>query len=172
MYVTVKSRLKAWVAINELLHFLSISCQYYDQLVAVVFHAFEQGCDGLVAVVVATALHESISFIYKEDATEGLVDELVGLGGGLTDVFSYEARAVRFNQVPLVKYPEGLVNFCEDSRHGGFSCTCIASEDTVVAKRCVLHASIFALLGDFGEFGNFPYFLLDVFHADEFIKFL
>mmetsp|Transcript_18673 Transcript_18673/g.43732 ORF Transcript_18673/g.43732 Transcript_18673/m.43732 type:complete len:420 (-) Transcript_18673:152-1411(-) len=85
-----------------------------DEVVLVVLHDVEEDLDGLLPVVaVVGRVVEVVRLVDEEDASHGLLDHLLGLGGGVPDVLSHEVVAGGQDDVS----PAGVAHLGQDLPH-------------------------------------------------------
>ena len=97
-----------------------------------VLHALEQGLDGLLAEVVGGVLvGQGVGLVDEEHTTQGLLDDLVSLDGGLAYKSGHQSGPVHLHQLALGQYPDGVVDLGQQTGHRGFASARIAHKDQV-----------------------------------------
>ncbi len=119
---------------QQAFHRPGIACQNDNQAFAVVFHAFEQGLNGFVAVGVASFVADkAVGFVDEQHAVEGLVDLAVRFGRGLPRILGDQPRAIGFNQMASGENAHAREDATDEPRHGGFARSRVALKHHVQA---------------------------------------
>ena len=87
-------RLQSGIAVDEGFHVRRVAGGDHDQAIAMVFHALDQGVDGLAAEVILAAGDKGVGFIHEEHSIQGLAHQIVGFLGGVADVLADQAEAI------------------------------------------------------------------------------
>lgn len=116
VYVFVEAGAQAGVGVDEAGHELGVAGDDDDEVVAVVFHGFEEGVDGFAAVVVAAGgVGEGVGFVDEEDAAYGFIDDFLDFEGGLADVAGDQAGAVDFHEGAFGEDAHGVVDLGQEA---------------------------------------------------------
>ena len=128
---TVEAGLQTGVGVDELVHQVGVARHDDHQIVPVILHGLQQGVDGLLPEVVFTAAVEGIGLIHEQHAAHGLLDDLLGLEGGLPHIASHQTAAVHLHQLPLGENAQASVDAGHHPGHHGLAGAGIAGEHHV-----------------------------------------
>ena len=172
--VTVEARLQTRVRIDEALHLVLIACDDHNQTVTIVLHTFQDGRDGFLTIVIATAIlgHQRISLIDEEDTVEGFHNNRIGLGTRLSDILAYQSGTVGLHGMTFLQHTEILIDTSDDTGHGGLTSTRRSVEHQVIRHLRRLQSLCLTLLLQFHEVGQRAHFLLHGTETDQLVKFL
>ena len=166
-----KTRTKTWVGIDETLHLVLVTCHDDHQVVAIVLHALEQRSDSLSPIIVTLVFGQGVSLVDKEHTTQCRINQRIGLGSRLPNVFADKARTVSLDQMSRLEYTEVLIDASQDARHCRFTCTWAAAEDAMISDGRVLQPLCLALLLHLDDIGQGTHFGLHVLETDQRIEF-
>ncbi len=107
-------RRHARIAREELLHPVFVAGHDHDQVVALVLHDLQEDLDGLLPVVLLVlGAVEVVRLVDEQHAAHRLLEDLLGLGRGVTDVLAHQVVAGHRHDVALAHVAEPV----EDPRH-------------------------------------------------------
>ena len=123
------------------------------QIVAMVFHAFDERLDCFAAEVAGARTHrrESICLVDKQHPAECLTHGPTGFGGGVTDVLAYESGSVDLDQMADLEQTHSPIQLGEESSDGCFTGSRISQEHQMVSQRDVVEPLCLTFLLDFEE---------------------
>ena len=114
---------------DELLHQLGVARHDDHQVLPVVLHVFQQDLDGLPAEVVPVVLiHQGIGLVDEQHAADGLLDDLLGLQGGLPHKAGHQAGAVHLHQLALGQHADGVIQLGQKAGHRSLACPRVAQK--------------------------------------------
>ena len=113
---------------DELVHQVGVARHDDHQIVPVILHGLQQGVDGFLPEVVFTAAVEGVGLVHEQHAAHGLLDDLLGLEGGLPHIACHQAAAVHLHQLTLGQDAQAPVDAGHHPRHHGLAGTGIAGE--------------------------------------------
>mmetsp|Transcript_28795 Transcript_28795/g.64356 ORF Transcript_28795/g.64356 Transcript_28795/m.64356 type:complete len:402 (+) Transcript_28795:138-1343(+) len=146
---------------EELVHPILVARQHHDEVLLLVLHHVEQNLDGLLAVVAVVArVVEVVRLVDEQHAAHGLLDHLLGLGGGVADVLADEVVAGGHNHVPLTAVAHALQDLAHAHRHRGLASAGSAGEAHVEGGDCGLEAELAAHLVENEQGSDFAHALL------------
>ena len=101
-----------------------------------VLHVFQQDLDDLPAEVVPVVLiYKGVGLVDEQHAADGLLDDLLGLQGGLPHKAGHQAGAVHLHQLALGQHADGVVEPGQQAGHCGLACPRVAQEYQVQGHR-------------------------------------
>lgn len=86
---------------DEPIHQIGVARHDDHQVVPVILHGLEDGVDGLLTEVVLALTVEGIGLVDEQHAADRLLDDLLGLDGGLAHISGYQTAAVYLYQLAL-----------------------------------------------------------------------
>ena len=128
-----KAALQSRVRINEIVHLIRIARHDTNELAAVVLQALQQCIYCLGAKGITITRLEGIGFINKENATQCLINKLIGLDCRLTRIASHQFRAISLYQLTTGDNTQGLEDIGHDTGYSRLTCTWITRKHIMFA---------------------------------------
>mmetsp|Transcript_3532 Transcript_3532/g.8857 ORF Transcript_3532/g.8857 Transcript_3532/m.8857 type:complete len:438 (-) Transcript_3532:45-1358(-) len=155
---------------EELVHPVLVAGERDDEVVALVLHHVEQDLDRLLSVVLVVGrVVQVVGLVDEEDATEGLLDHLLGLGRSVPNVLPDQVIASGDNHTTVAAVAHALQDGAHLHRNGRLARAGRAGEAHVKRGDRGVKPELAAHLVDDQQRGDVAHALLDGLQADHLV---
>ena len=162
----VEAGFQSGIGVDEPIHQIGVARYDDHQIVPVILHGLEDGVDGLLTEVVLALTVEGIGLVDEQHAAQRLLDDLLGLDGGLAHIPGHQTAAVHLYQLALGEDVQTPVDPGHHPGHHGLAGAGVAGEHHVQGHIRGGQVVLAAKLVDGGHVDEVADLLLDGGKAD------